>query len=334
MHDALDVVILTYRPDEKLYDIVDSLEDQSVPPGRIIIMNTGQDIFEAFLSEHPGRLDGYTNIEVHHVPESEFDHGGTRKRAAGYSDAAFLVYMTQDAMPASEHLLAALKEPFDNDDSIAVSYARQIPYDSASPIERYNRSFNYPDEDRKKTAEDIPGLGIKAFFCSDVCACYRKETFDKLGGFFNRVVFNEDMIYACKAVNAGYYIYYKADAKVVHSHNYTAKQQLKRNFDLGASQADHPEVFEGVSSESEGKKLIGGSIRYMVKNGKAYLIPKFFFHCAARLTGYVLGKNYRKLGKGLIWRLTSNKSYWRHYWDMTNIPDDVHAGYGKNAEGL
>ena len=292
MHDALDVVILTYRPDEKLYDIVDSLEDQSVPPGRIIIMNTGQDIFEAFLSEHPGRLDGYTNIEVHHVPESEFDHGGTRKRAAGYSDAAFLVYMTQDAMPASEHLLAALKEPFDNDDSIAVSYARQIPYDSASPIERYNRSFNYPDEDRKKTAEDIPGLGIKAFFCSDVCACYRRDIYDRLGGHIERTVFNEDMIYARAALEAGYAVYYASKAEVYHSHDYSPAEQYRRNIELGRSQAEHPEVFGDVSSTGEGKKLVKGCISYLLSNGYWYLVPEFILQCAGRYLGYRKGKKY------------------------------------------
>lgn len=55
------------------------------------------------------------------------------------------------------------------------------------------------------------------------------------------------MIYAAKAVEAGYSIAYAADAEVVHSHNYTNGQQFHRNFDLGVSQAEHPEVFGGVS---------------------------------------------------------------------------------------
>ena len=299
-----------------LYNIssLELLEGQSVVPNRIIIINTEEKYLESLLF---GTNFGekYKNIDIYHLSKIEFNHGKSRNLGASKSDADYIVFMTQDAMPVDDKLIENLLKPLEEDDKAAVSYARQLP----AKIQR---------------AEDLPERGIKTYFCSDVCACYRKVIFDELGGFFNRVVFNEDMIYACKAVNAGYYIYYKAEAKVVHSHNYTAKQQLKRNFDLGASQADHPEVFEGVSSESEGKKLISGSIGYMIRNGKAYLIPKFFFHCAARLTGYVLGKNYRKLGKGLIWRLTSNKSYWRHYWDMTNIPDDVHAGYGKNAEGL
>jgi len=56
------------------------------------------------------------------------------------------------------------------------------------------------------------------------------------------------MIYAAAAVKAGYAIRYEAQAQVIHSHQYTNWQQLRRNFDLGVSQADHPEVFAGVSS--------------------------------------------------------------------------------------
>ena len=53
-----------------------------------------------------------------------------------------------------------------------------------------------------------------------------------------------------------YAIAYVADAKVIHSHNYNCTQQFKRNFDLAVSQADHPEVFGGIRSESEGIRLV------------------------------------------------------------------------------
>ena len=64
------------------------------------------------------------------------------------------------------------------------------------------------------------------------------------GDLFQNAIFNEDMIFAGKAVmEDDYAIAYVADAKVIHSHNYNCTQQFKRNFDLAVSQADHPEVF-------------------------------------------------------------------------------------------
>ena len=50
-----------------------------------------------------------------------------------------------------------------------------------------------------KTLEDLEGMGVKAFFCSNVCAAYRRDIYDELGGFVRRAIFNEDMIYAAGA---------------------------------------------------------------------------------------------------------------------------------------
>ena len=55
--------------------------------------------------------------------------------------------------------------------------------------------------------------GIKTFFCSNVCAAYRREIYEELGGFVRHTIFNEDMIYAAKAVEAGYSVAYAADAQ-------------------------------------------------------------------------------------------------------------------------
>ena len=72
------------------------------------------------------------------------------------------------------------------------------------------------------------------------------------GGFPRRTIFNEDMIYAGGLIKNGFAIAYAADARVIHSHNYSGRQQFHRNFDLAVSQAEHPEVFGGLASEGEG----------------------------------------------------------------------------------
>ena len=47
-------------------------------------------------------------------------------------------------------------------------------------------------------------MGIKAWFCSDVCAAYRKKIYDEAGGFVKKTVFNEDMLMAAEAMKLGY----------------------------------------------------------------------------------------------------------------------------------
>ena len=98
------------------------------------------------------------------------------------------------------------------------------------------------------------------------------------------------MIYAHGAVENGYSIYYASSAMVVHSHDYTVAEQYRRNVDLGRSQAEHPEIFDQVPSEGEGKKLVKGCVSYLIKNGYWYLIPRFIMLCAGRYLGYRKGK--------------------------------------------
>lgn len=325
-----DVVLMTYRPDKRLFSILKGLEEQTVRPGKIIIMNT-EERYLTNLLYGTKTLEKYSNIDIYNISKKEFDHGRSRNEAARHSAAAYLIFMTQDAMPFDSHLAEALLEPM-KDSTVAVTYARQLPGENCSPVERYNRMFNYPDEDRAKSAEDLPVLGIKTFFCSNVCACYRRSTFDEMGGFVRYTIFNEDMIYAAGIIKAGMKVYYASKARVIHSHDYSAREQYHRNFDLGVSQADHPEIFASVSSEGEGRKLVSGCIDYLVAQKRAYLIPDFVIKCAARYLGYKKGLGYRKMSQRAILKATMNRDYFERYWDRTRIPADVHAGYGRNEE--
>ena len=328
----VDAVIMTYKPDSKLFDILDALKSQTMPPKKIILMNTEEKYLQSLIFG-TSFAEKYKNVEIHHISKREFNHGRTRNHAAHYSIAPFLIFMTQDAVPANEHFIEELLRPM-LDPNVSVSYARQLPREDAGVIESFNRSFNYPEESRVQDMDSLPALGIKTYFCSNVSACYRRSDWTNLGEFIDFTIFNEDMLYAAKAVKAGKKIYYAANALVRHSHDYTLKRQFKRNFDLGVSQAEHPEVFKDISSKSEGKRLVSAGLKYLAKNGKLYLFPGFILSCAVRYAGYKLGSNFEKLPKKMILACTMSRDYWTRYWDRKYIPANVHAGYGKNAEGL
>lgn len=250
-------------------------------------------------------------MEVHHLAKSEFDHGGTRAWAAELSDADVMVFMTQDAMPADRELLAELLKALDQEENIAAAYARQLPNAECSFVERYTRAFNYPDRSVVKTKDDLDKYGIKTFFCSNVCAAYKKDIYEKQGGFVRRTIFNEDMIYAGGLIQKGYRIAYAAEARVIHSHNYNCMQQFHRNFDLGVSQAEHPEIFEGVPSEGEGMRLVKKTLAYLIHSERVWLIPGFVLQCAGKYVGYLAGKKFRKLPKKFILWCTMSPNYWK-----------------------
>lgn len=306
--ERVDVVIPTYKPDKKFLMLLDRLRIQTVKPERIIVMNTEQKYFERLIYGTRFR-DEYKNVEVYHISKREFDHGRTRHIGMKKTDTDYVLFMTQDAVPADEKMIEQLLIPF-GDGKVAAAYARQLPDKDCGVIESYTREFNYPPQGMVKSAGDMEKLGIKTYFCSNVCAMYKKSIYEELGGFVQHIIFNEDMVFAAGAIKAGFKIAYAAQAQVIHSHNYTNKEQLKRNFDLGVSQADHPEVFAGVSSGTEGKKLVKQTAVYLKKSGNGKYIFRLFMQSGCKYLGYLLGKNYRKLPGRVVQGLTTNRTFW------------------------
>ena len=300
----VDVLIPVYRPDGKLTELLKRLKMQNYPIHRVILMNTEEKHF-------PAELTGiWDRVEVYHLVKEEFDHGGTRDRGVRMSTADLVVCMTQDAMPADETLIEELVKPFD-DPEVWAAYARQLPNEDCREVEKYTRSFNYPEQSMVKTKEDLDRLGIKTFFCSNVCAVWRREKYLEIGGFVKHTIFNEDMILAGTMIKQGGKIAYCAKAKVIHSHNYSAFQQFHRNFDLAVSQTMYPEVFGGIRSESEGIKLVKKSLSYCIKIGKPWLMIQVVTQSAGKLLGYKMGQRYRSLPMWLILRCTMSPSFWR-----------------------
>ena len=306
---TVDVLIPAYRPGEKFARLLSALRRQDTPVRKIIVVNTEEEYWDRRFE----RMDG---LEVHHIKKKDFDHGATRNLLMSRTDADVGVFMTDDAVPADAHLISALLEGFEGEgpsgEKVIAVYARQLPDKDCAPAERFTRGFNYPEESRVKTQADVESLGIKAYFCSDVCCAYRRELFLEQGGFISRTIFNEDMIFAAGALKAGYAVCYQAKARVVHSHNYGCMQQLRRNFDLGVSQADHPEVFAGLPSEGEGIRLVKETAVWLAGSGRLLGIPGLVVKSGCKYAGYRLGKAYRKLPMWAVRRLTMNDNYWRN----------------------
>ncbi|MCR4792084.1 MAG: glycosyltransferase [Lachnospiraceae bacterium] len=341
----IQVIIPAYRPDDKLIKLLDKLKSQTLQPSGINIIwsRIGKEE-DAIIAEVKSRFGDVRFLEV---DAASFDHGGTRRRAVRNTPCDIFVMMTQDAIPKSNDLIEKLTAPMraqmeeaqgtasEADESadatdmsrerrtdaargtahghgeIACVYARQLPGKESSPYEKLSRLHNYSDLSKTKTKSDIEKLGIKAFFCSDVCCAYRRDIYEACGGYVRNALFNEDMIMARRFLDKGYAVRYEATAAVIHSHDYSLMQQLRRNFDIGASQAMNPDTFGGISSESEGKKFVISSTKLLLKKKKLLLIPGFYMQCFYKLAGYRLGKKYKNLPDAVIMKLTSNKIFWK-----------------------
>lgn len=314
---GIDVIIPVYRPDKKFEKLFAALLAQTLKPDRIILMNTEEE--GSTCKDIRKRLNrlmcrqkvyGKKNVEVliTAVKKEDFDHGGTRRMAVRRSHADYFVMMTQDAVPADdyllERLLLAVKE-----EGCALAYARQCAPIHATVVEQYTRMFNYPNVSCTKTKADLLRLGIKTYFCSDVCAVYKRSAYEAVGGFVERTIFNEDSIIASRFIDAGYSISYVAEAKVYHSHNYSLAEQFRRNFDLGVSHAQYREIFARVPAEGEGFRLVKNTFSYLVGQKRYLAVLDLLFQSGAKFLGYQLGKRYYAMPHALLLTCSSNAGY-------------------------
>lgn len=308
MSETVDVIIPVYRPDEKLNRLIDRLNRQTIQPEHIFFMQT----LTGTPEDETVRkcLEKAKKGQIYTLEKKDFDHGGTRNCGAAMSKADYMLFMTQDAVPVDDDLIENLMRAMEPQ-TVATAYGRQLAGDDVGVIERYTRQFNYPDQSSRKSGKDLERLGIKTFFCSNVCAMYKRKIYEEMGGFVLHTIFNEDMIMAASVIDAGYEIAYVAEAQVVHAHKYTYRQQFTRNFDLAVSQRQYRRIFGRVKSESEGIRMVKQTARYLIGSGKWYLIPDLIIQSGCKFLGFRLGKCYDRLPMWLVRACSMNKAYWK-----------------------
>lgn len=249
--------------------------------------------------------------DVTEIPRASFSHGGTRNLAASRSDADLLVFMTQDALPASETFLERLVEPLTAPSSdLAATFARQIPYPDAAPTEQFARMYNYPSGGFIRTKAEIAELGIRAFFFSNVSSAIRRDVFERVGRFPAETIANEDMLLCAKILRAGGSVRYAPEAVVFHSHNYSVSQQFHRFFDIGVALKRAEALLQGGAVGGEGLRYLAAQTRYLASCGAWQSIPRSAAESAAKLCALELGKRERFLPVALKKRLSMHSLFW------------------------
>lgn len=209
------LVIPTRNAGAHLDRLLPALAAQRRQPDSILVVDSrsSDDTVERF------RAFG-ARVEV--IEPASFNHGGTRRWASQQVEADALIYLTQDAIPASPDSFANLLDELYAEADIGVAYGRQLPHPGAGLLGAQARRFNYPPESRSKRLADASELGIKTCFSSDSFSAYRSDALAAVGGFPEDVIGSEDAYVAARLLQAGYAVRYAASAEVYHSHAITA----------------------------------------------------------------------------------------------------------------
>lgn len=172
------------------------------------------------------------------IAPEEFGHGKTRNYGASQGTGEFIVFITQDAAPASDTWLENFILAMKLDDEIAGGFGIHYPYEDCNALDRVDlvRHFlNFGQENRifyiddmEKYKADNGYMQYLAFF-SDNNACLRRSVWEKYP--YPDVDFAEDQVWMRQMLEKGYKKVYCPYAPVYHSHNFKLSTFYQRFFD-------------------------------------------------------------------------------------------------------
>jgi rhamnosyltransferase len=227
------VCIPTYNGEEYLDDLLHSVFKQRVPFGfEVLVIDSGStDNTLKILSKYP-------KIKLHQIPNSEFGHGKTRNLGAKLAKGKYIVYLSQDAVPASDRWLEYMCEPFMISDDVYCVFGKQTPRPNAdAPTKReVLQVFNSlgPDHSislaRKQSLISKEPLENYLTFFSDVNSAVRLDyLLHKIP--YRDVRYSEDQLLGSDVLDAGFIKAYAPMGEVFHSNEYSVRDYFYRKFD-------------------------------------------------------------------------------------------------------
>ena len=170
-------------------------------------------------------------VRIESIPPEAFHHARTRNFAANLAKGNILVFLSQDAIPASENWLNALVANFE-DPRVAAVYGRQFPRPGSS-LERHDVLHTIYGEQRiVKDPAHRNGSGYRFYHFSDANAAIRRSVWE-IESFPENLKVFEDLGIAKRILDRGWKIVYEPEAAVFHTHDHSTLGLFRRYFDIG-----------------------------------------------------------------------------------------------------
>jgi GT2 family glycosyltransferase len=310
----------------------------------IPVLNGGQILERTLQAVRAQRLDGELELlvsdsgsrdgsvelarrygaEVLIIAPSEFGHGRTRNLFMQRSNGSHVAFLTQDAVPADERWLHKLLGGFLLEKDVGLAFGPYAPRADASPmvareLTEWFRSLSptaSPRVDRLELAErDLPTralLGARGYF-TDANGCVARAAWEQVP--FREVAYAEDHALALDMMRAGFAKAYLPEAAVIHSHEYSTWDWLRRSFDesraireiYGWVEPLHPRtttlnLWGRIGADWRWARVSDPSATHLRE--AAPLIARSSVHHAARVAGSVLGSRAGRLPPAIARRIS------------------------------
>ena len=251
------------------------------------------------------------------IAPSAFSHGGTRNLLMERAGGEIVVFLTQDAKPASQDWLETLLSGFSAAEDVGLAFGPYLPLASASPMVRRELAawFGSLDSDGgavrvdrlapdERDLDALELLGRRSFFTDANGAVARAAW---MRAPFREVPYAEDHRLALDMLRQGYAKAFVPGAAVEHSHEYSAGQLLRRCFDEWRGLREVYGWVEPLRPASVRDKVlvpVRDDLRMLRAEGApgaglAVAAARSTAHHAIRLAGALAGSRADRLPRGL-----------------------------------
>jgi glycosyltransferase involved in cell wall biosynthesis/GT2 family glycosyltransferase len=255
-----------------------------------------------------GSRDGSLQIareagaRVEQIAAGDFGHGRTRNLAAELATGDVLAFLTQDATPALGWL-AAHRAALELDPRVGASFGPHLPRPDTSPmiareLTEFFASFAPDGAPSLQRAGDEP-------FLSNVNTAYRRACWSELR--FRDVAYAEDQAFGRDLLAAGWLKAYHPGAGVLHAHDYSTAEFMRRYFDeyRGLREtAGHVEAFSPRAAARATAGAVRADLAWLREHGGSSgaavaLAPRSLAHHGGRRVFSALGSRAPSLPPAL-----------------------------------
>lgn len=197
----------------------------------IIAIDSGSDDGTVEYLDDLGKI-----VRLYKIDRGEFGHGKTRQLGVELAEGEIVIFLVQDATPASNRWLDSLVGGFKDSSVVGIS-GRIRPRPEAGLLKKINVDGDLSGRTSALSAQVTDQLAFDGlsywekrsnyYFFNDISSAVRKAYLQKHP--LPDVFFGEDVEFAKIAIGDGKKILYEPSSVVFHSHEYSFAKTYKRN---------------------------------------------------------------------------------------------------------
>lgn len=211
MAPTVSLIVRCFNEEAHIGRLLTGVQRQTRPPEEVVVVDSGST--DATLA-----IASAFGVKVVHVQPGTFSFGGALNRGIEAASGDVCVMASAHVYPVYDTWLEHLVAPFEGNETVALTYGRQVIPDHGQFSEGRLLEQWFPATSNPRQRDP---------FCNNANAAIRREIWRDLP-YDEDLTGLEDLDWAKRALDRGYTLAYCAEAPIVHVHEESFSQIVNR----------------------------------------------------------------------------------------------------------